>query len=43
MCLATSLVIDLLEAYKEKGGKLLMENGDEFPLEAYWFGQTKNT
>ena len=42
MCLAASLVIDLLIAYKEKGGKLFLEGGDEFPLEAYWFGHAKN-
>ncbi len=43
MCLAASLVIDLLIAYEEKGGKLIMEGGDNFPLEAYWFGHAKKT
>ena len=42
MCLAASLVIDLLTAYKEKGGKLIMD-GDDFPLESYWFGHAKHT
>jgi len=43
MCLAASLVIDLLAAFRENGGRILMESGDEFPLEAYWFGHAKNT
>lgn len=38
LCLAVSLVIDLLEAFKKKGGSLTHKEGGEFPLEAYAFG-----
>ncbi len=43
LCLAAGLVIDLLTAYKEKGGKLTLKGGDEFPLNAYWFRPIKDT
>ena len=43
MCLAASLVIDLLIGFQEKGGKLIMEDGAEFPLNAYWFGHAKKS
>lgn len=43
MCLAASLVIDLLTSFQEKGGELMLEGGDAFPLDAYWFGHAKNT
>ena len=38
LCLAISLVIDLLTSFKLDGGKLLSDNGEDFPLEAYCFG-----
>lgn len=38
LCLALSLVFDLLSAFREKGGKLYMKDGDDFPIEAYRFG-----
>jgi hypothetical protein len=38
LCMANNLIIDLLRGFKEKGGKLVYEDGAEFPLEAYWFG-----
>jgi hypothetical protein len=40
LCLAISLAQDLLQAFRENGGKLTFETGDEFPLEAYSFGVT---
>jgi len=43
LCLAASLIINLLTAYKEKGGRLVIDGGDDFPLESYWFGQAKST
>ena len=38
LCLAISLVLDLLSGFREKGGKLYNTSGDDFPLEAYSFG-----
>jgi hypothetical protein len=38
LCLASSLVLDLLSGFKEKGGVLFHSPGEEFPLEAYAFG-----
>jgi hypothetical protein len=38
LCLAISLAIDLLTSFKSDGGKLLSDNGEDFPLEAYCFG-----
>lgn len=38
LCLAASLVLDLLSGVKEKGGAVMIEPGEEFPLEAYAFG-----
>lgn len=35
LCLASNLAITLLRSFKEKGGKLIYEDGIEFPLEAY--------
>ncbi len=35
LCLAVSLVFDLLSGFKEKGGALLHESGEEFPIQAY--------
>jgi hypothetical protein len=37
LCMAISLAQDLLQAFRLKGGRLLMETED-FPLEAYAFG-----
>ena len=42
MCLAISLVLDLLHDFREKGGKLLYDDGTEFALEAYAFGFALN-
>jgi len=39
LCIASSLVIDLLSGFKEKGGKLLIDGENEFPLDAYYFGK----
>jgi hypothetical protein len=38
LCLAISLVLDLLHEFKEKDGALKFSSGEEFPLEAYSFG-----
>ena len=38
LCLAASLVLDLLQGFIERGGSLTFPNGDSFPLEAYSFG-----
>ena len=38
LCLAASLVLDLLYGVREKGGAVLQESGEDFPLEAYAFG-----
>lgn len=43
LCLALSLVFDLLSAFQEKGGKLYMTDGDDFPIEAYRFGVAAKT
>ncbi len=43
LCLANNLIIDLLRGFKEKGGQLVYEDGNEFLLEAYWFGSNSNT
>jgi hypothetical protein len=37
LCMAISLAQDLLQSFRDKGGKLLMDDED-FPLEAYAFG-----
>ncbi len=39
LCLALSLILNLLSGFKDKGGTLLIEDGQEFPLEAYSFGE----
>lgn len=38
LCLALSLVFDLLADFRKKGGELTYETGEQFPLEAYCFG-----
>jgi len=39
LCMASSLILGLLSGVKEKGGKLLIDENNEFPLEAYLFGK----
>ena len=43
LCLATSLALNLLQGFIEKGGRLVHEDGTDFPLEAYSFGLAKGT
>lgn len=43
LCLASNLILNLLQGFKEKGGQLFHEDGTLFPIEAYSFGSTKNT
>lgn len=38
LCLANSLVLDLLHAVVEKGGSVWLEPGNPYPFEAYAFG-----
>jgi len=38
LCLATSLVLDLLQAIVEQGGSVSLVTGEPFPFEAYAFG-----
>jgi len=38
LCLASALVLDLLDGFKAKGGELFYAPGEGFPLEAYAFG-----
>jgi hypothetical protein len=38
LCLASSLVLDLLHGFKENGGTLFYSIGEDFPFEAYSFG-----
>jgi hypothetical protein len=38
LCLAISLAQDLLAGFRENGGSLTFDTGEEFPLEAYSFG-----
>ena len=38
LCLAASLVLDLLHGVVEKGGTVSFVGGDRFPFEAYGFG-----
>ncbi len=37
LVLACSLAFTLLQDFKDKGGKLLNEDGEDFPLDAYGF------
>lgn len=39
LCQALSFVFYLLSAFKDKGGALLHECGEEFPLEVYGFSR----
>lgn len=41
LCLTISLVLVLLQGFREDGGQLLCEDGTQFPLEAYAFGGAK--
>lgn len=38
LCLALSLGLDLLGKFNEDGGKLLNDDGKDFPLDSYAFG-----
>ena len=38
LCLAASLVLDLLLGVREKGGRVTLTSGEDFPLESYSFG-----
>lgn len=38
LCLASSLALDRLHEFKEKGGALYLAPGEDFPFEAYAFG-----
>ncbi|RYG98047.1 MAG: hypothetical protein EON58_08265 [Alphaproteobacteria bacterium] len=38
LCLASSLALDLLHDFAEKGGALFYSPGEDFPFEAYSFG-----
>lgn len=42
LCLASYLVLDLLGGFRDKGGKLVSNDGTEFSLEAYMFGRSEN-
>lgn len=39
LCLGLSLIFDLLAHFREDGGRLEYEDGTEFTLEGYAFGQ----
>ncbi len=41
LCLALSLVFDLLSHFKEKGGALQYEDGEEHSINSYGFGRFK--
>jgi hypothetical protein len=43
LCLASNLLLSLLEGFIEKGGQLVHDDGTTFPIEAYCFGITKDT
>jgi hypothetical protein len=43
LSLASNLILDLLRDFKENNGKLLEDDGTEFPLDAYWFGKKEIT
>ena len=43
LCLASTLVLSLLHDFIDKGGRLVYEDGINFPLEAYGFGLPKAT
>jgi len=43
LCLASNLIINLLQGFIEKGGQLVHDDGTRFPIEAYCFGGKENT
>ena len=43
LCLASNLILNLLEGFIEKGGQLVHDDGTRFPIESYSFGGVKNT
>ena len=36
LCLAVNFVLNLLDAFIHQGGRLLLDDDSEFPLNAYW-------
>jgi len=42
ICLALALILDLLQDFREKGGRLVFEDGTDIPLESYAFGFALN-
>ncbi|WP_353099109.1 hypothetical protein [Stenotrophomonas lactitubi] len=38
LCLASSLALDLLHGFKQKGGTLFYSAGEDVPLESFAFG-----
>ncbi|WP_457322300.1 hypothetical protein [Stenotrophomonas sp. P5_B8] len=38
LCLASSLALEVLQGFKEKGGVLFYSPGEDVPLESYAFG-----
>lgn len=42
LCLAISLVFDLLKDFEAKGGKLLLDEEHDFPFEAYGLSSWKS-
>ncbi len=43
LCMATNLIIDLLRGFEEQGGRLIHDDGTDFPIHAYWFGARDST
>lgn len=43
LCLASNLLLNLLEGFVENGGQLTHDDGTEFPIEAYSFASSKST
>lgn len=39
LCLALRFAFELLRRFKQNGGLLFSSDGEEFPLEAFWFGE----
>lgn len=44
LCLANRLVLALLNSFKAQGGRLVLDDGSDFPLEAYSpFAESRGT
>lgn len=43
LCLASNLILNLLQGFKENGGQLVHADGTQFPIDAYSFGFKENT